>query len=284
MSAAQTSLRGFLPGAFAEPSPAPRRPRAASAPKRLAVRVDDPPAQLPLGLAATSPELFVHEGARQSLERRLAALLRERVLLSITDNRRTMISSSRSDGLLRIRLHHMFLDMDAPTCRALAQYLTRPDRSASLQLTAYIERNGHRIRPERRRRQKMRTEGEHHDLKALFDDLNARYFGGTVDAHITWGRRPSTRRRRRVSIRLGAYSAGDKLIRIHPVLDQPWVPAFFVAFIVYHEMLHHVIPAPIRHGKQCFHTAEFRSYERAYPDYAKAIRWEERNIHRLLAL
>lgn len=282
MSAAQPSLRGFPKPVGAESPGAPIR-SLSTAPKRLALRADEPPVQLPLGLASTTPELFVHEGARQSLERRLTTLLRERVFVSITDNRRTMISSSRKDGLLRLRLHHMFLDMDVPTCRALAMYLTRPNRTASLQLTAYIERNGHRIRPERRRKQRMRTEGQHHDLKSLFEELNARFFGGGVDAQITWGRRSSSRRRRRTSIRLGAYSAREKLIRVHPVLDQPWVPTFFVAFIVYHEMLHHVVPAPIRNGRQCFHTPEFRAYERAYPDYAKAIRWEERNIHRLLA-
>ena len=47
----------------------------------------------------------------------------------------------------------------------------------------------------------------------------------------------------RRSIKLGSYSATERLIRVHPALDRPWVPRYFVSYIVYHEMLHHVIPS-----------------------------------------
>ncbi|MFW6051422.1 MAG: hypothetical protein ACODAU_09620 [Myxococcota bacterium] len=242
--------------------------------------MDDPARQLSLDFSPASPQLFVHEGARQSLERRLAGLLGERPVVYITDNRRTMISSSRRGGLLRVRLHHMFLDCDPATVRALASYLRTGGREASSQLGAYIERNGHRIRP-RRPRRRTRTAGRHHDLAIIFEELNHRWFEGGVRLQITWGRRVRARRRRR-SIRLGAYSAEDGLIRIHPVLDQHWVPRFFVEYVVFHEMLHHVIPAPVRSGRQQFHGPAFREAERAYPDYERALRWEQRNIHRLL--
>lgn len=252
------------------------------APRMLAIRMDDATRQLTLAFSAASPQLLVHEGARQSLERRLEASLGERVVVSITDNRRTMVSSRRHGGLLRIRLHHMFLDCDAATARALADYLSGGSRDASVRLGRYIERNGHRIRPRVRRSLRVHTAGRVHDLAAIFDELNHEWFEGGVRLRITWGRRVRTRRRRR-SIRLGAYSAEDGVIRIHPVLDQPWVPRFFVRYVVFHEMLHHVIPAPVRGGRQRFHSPEFQRAERAYPDYERAVRWEQRHLHRLLA-
>lgn len=247
----------------------------------LALRMDDASRQLTLAFSPASPQLLVHEGARQSIERRLAGLLGERVVLSITDNRRTMVSSGRRDGQLRVRLHHMFLDCDAGVVRALADYLRNGSREASLRLGHYIERNGHRIRPRHRRTLRVRTAGRHHDLATLFDEVNHEWFEGAVRLSITWGRRGSMRRPRR-SVRLGAYSAEDGLIRIHPVLDQAWVPRFFVRYVVFHEMLHHVIPAPVRSGRQTFHSTEFREAEHSYPDYERAIRWEQRNLKRLL--
>jgi hypothetical protein len=247
----------------------------------LAMRVDDAPRQLTLALSPATPQILVHEGARQALERRLSALLSETVVVSITDNRRTMVSSRRHGGLLQVRLHHMFLDGDAGTMRAVARYVAEGCREASSALGLYIERNGHRIRPRQRRSLRIHTRGKHHDLQSLFDELNGEWFGGGIRVRITWGRRAVARERRR-SIRLGAYSAEDGLIRIHPVLDQGWVPHFFVRYVVFHEMLHHVIPAPLRGGRQLFHTPEFRQAEQSHPDYERAIRWEQRNIHRLL--
>lgn len=266
------------PGA---PPDAPSAPRVPAA-RMLAMRVDDSPRQLTLGLSPSTPQILVHEGARQTLERRLGAMLGEPLVLAITDNRRTMVSSRRRGGLLQVRLHHMFLDGDHQTVRALADYLQRGCRQASTALGRYIERNGHRIRPRRRRRLRLHTQGHHHDLQAIFEELNEGWFDGALQVRITWGRRGRTRGRRRRSIRLGAYSAEDGLIRIHPVLDQPWVPPYFVRYVVFHEMLHHVIPAPMHAGRTRYHTPEFRRAEEAHPDYERAIRWEQRNIHRLL--
>ena len=53
---------------------------------------------------------------------------------------------------------------------------------------------------------------------------------------------------------MGSYSVEDKLIRIHRSLDRDLVPRFFVAWIVYHEMLHQVHGAPILNGRRQFHT------------------------------
>lgn len=261
-----------------------RRRGPDSAPRRAALRVPTQAVQSELVFPSAFPHLFVHEGARQQLEKRLALILGDRLTLAVTDNRRTMISSSRKGGVLRLRLHHMFLDADPFTLTALGRYLRDGDRNASTLLGGFIESRRQHIAPPPRRPRLLRTAGAHHDLASLFELLNARYFQGLVDATVTWGRRapPVRGRRRRQSIKLGTYCSEEKLVRIHPALDQPFVPRFFVEYIVFHEMLHHVMPMPVSNGRRQFHTPEFRARERTFAEYERAIRWEKRFVHRLL--
>ena len=142
----------------------------------------------------------------------------------------------------------------------------------------------------------LHAKGETHDLLSLFNDLNNRYFDGNCHALITWGRR--TRRKRGVprrAIKLGSYSSLERLIRIHPVLDKPWVPRYFVAYVVYHEMLHHMIPAARgtsrswalasaggHLGPRVLHPPEFLEREQLFRNYDRALEWEKRHIGRLL--
>jgi len=233
--------------------------------------------------ASVTPHLFVHEGARQRLERCMTRLLQRRLRLVITDNRRTMVSARELEGELEVRVHHMFLDADPFTQQALARYIDSRDRNASTVVGQYIDANRQRIRAPIRREPRLRTEGRKHDLRAMFGRLNDRYFQGMVDCSVTWGRRtrPAVGRRRR-AIKLGIYCSDQKLIRIHPALDQDWVPRYFVEYIVFHEMLHHMTPMPMRDGRRVVHSAEFRETERLYPYYLRAIRWEQAHIGRLL--
>src|SRR5262249_23445583 len=114
----------------------------------------------------------------------------------------------------------------------------------------------------------------------LFDALNERYFDVAVDARITWGKAAAIRRR---SIKLGSYHANEKLIRIHPALDQSFVPAYFVEFVVFHEMLHERLGTKLRmDGRRCVHPPEFRALEARFPHAAAALKWEKDNINRLL--
>ncbi len=238
-------------------------------------------AQLRLVLPSASPRLFVHEGARQALERKLRGAAPGPVILSITDNRHSIITHRLQKGILHARVHHMFLNAPAHVVEALVRYITRGDREASAILGDYIDANGFRL-VRRRRNAPLVTRGKHHDLLSLFEDINERYFDGTVNALITWGKRPTTKAKRRKTIKLGSYSGVDRLIRVHPALDQKWVPRYFVAYIVYHEMLHHVIPGSRGLGRVNLHPPEFREREKAFRHFDRSIDWEKRHVGRLL--
>ena len=217
------------------------------------------------------------------LEAALRVALALPVRITLTDNRRTMISLERGPRAVSVRLHHMFASADAGTLEALGLYLAHADRDAAQEIGRFIERNRTRIRDRRTRLVQLSAVGLHHDLTAIYREVNTRYFGGRVEAKITWSRDAQLRRRHARSIKLGSYTARDKLIRVHPALDAEFVPRFFVEYIVYHEMLHHVLP-PRRSGKRrSLHGPEFQARERDFEQFEAALRWERENLIRLLS-
>lgn len=219
---------------------------------------------------------------RVSLEMHLQVLCGRELTLHVTDNGRTMISTRTQRGRFVVRVHHMFLDAPTPVLTALGAYLTQSDTTAPRVLFDFIKSQHQRIRRTPRRAQSLRACGEHHDLQKIYDQLNRRYFAGSVRARITWGKRPPSRKRARRSIKLGSYQSTDALIRIHPVLDAAWVPGFFVAFIVYHEMLHQVVAPTVHGSRREYHSPAFRARERQFEHYAEAMAWECAHLRRLL--
>jgi len=220
----------------------------------------------------------------RKLERRLSELMSTDVALSLTDNARTMLSARHRDGIAHVRLHHMFADADEAILRAVARFVAGGHAAASDKLQRFIDQHRERIR-RRAQRLCVRSRGHHHDLQIIFGELNRTYFEPSVTARIGWARmgRALGRRRKRRSIKLGSYRGRDPLIRVHPVLDAAWVPDFFVEYIVYHEMLHHVVGMPALNGRRCLHGPAFRARERQFERYAEAIAWEQANLDRLLS-
>jgi hypothetical protein len=240
------------------------------------------PSHLQLVVPATSPRLFVHEGARQALERKLTAAYPGPVNLSITDNRHAIISLSTEGGVLRARIHHMFLEAPPRIQEALIRYATKGDRDSSNVVGLFIEANSNLL-AKRSRSIPLVTKGKHHDVLAIFQEVNERYFGGSVNALVTWSPpRKAPEGRARKTISLGSYASNDRLIRINPVLDRSWVPRYFVAFVVYHEMLHHVMPSSRGTGRRNLHPPEFLERERGFRFYERAMAWERRHLSRLL--
>ncbi|MFO7155886.1 MAG: hypothetical protein DIU72_004625 [Pseudomonadota bacterium] len=219
----------------------------------------------------------------RALEKRLNSLVGIDLVVRITDNLHTMLSFGRSEGRLIVRLHRMFLHASHGVLEALARYIRSGDREASRLLDRYIESNRHLIRKvpahERRKRFPLRPRGRYHDLQAYFDELCRRHFGRRLSCAITWGRVPRVRLPRR-TIKLGSYSADARLIRIHPALDQAHVPPWFVQWIVFHEMLHHV--HGVRRGRRRVHTPAFLRDEKRFPYLEEARRWERENLDSLL--
>ncbi|HLE85082.1 MAG TPA: hypothetical protein VJG13_12140 [Thermoanaerobaculia bacterium] len=127
-----------------------------------------------------------------------------------------------------------------------------------------------------------------HDLAAIRDEVNGRYFGGGLRVAIGWARngRPHRsrrgQRRRRAILKLGSWSPEDRTVRIHPVLDHESVPRLVVASIVHHELLHAELEPEVREGRRRLHTPEFRRREREFAGHDEAQRWIERHLDELV--
>jgi len=207
--------------------------------------------------------------------------------LTVTDNASALMTyrPGGAGRAGRLRLHHMFLTADPRVIDALAQWVVRRRcRRADTVLGAFIREHHHLVRDRVPGNHRLHTKGSHCDLRAIFERLNAEYFGGSVTAAITWGRTPTQRRRR--SIRFGSFSAREGLIRIHPFLDQEPVPEYFVRYIVFHEMLHAYLGVGETPGcRRRIHSREFKQRERAYPEYPQAVAWQdnEANLAKLLS-
>ena len=204
------------------------------------------------------------------------------VQLSVTDNRSTMISYRRVGGRLLLRVHHMFLNAPEHVVRAVADYTGRSRREASSIIDAFVSEHAANIRVGRGKSTAARlfAQGKAYDLREIFERINDAAFDGRIDARIGWGRILTSGRRR--SIRMGVYDKVSRTIRIHPALDRPEVPRFFVEYIVFHEMLHQAIPCRSKGSRQQHHGPEFRRRERAWPDYERAVAWERENLSLLL--
>jgi hypothetical protein len=253
-------------------------PAAAAGPARAPIRT-----VVAGRIAAARPSARPEDEA--SLERNLAEHVPKTRSLSLhlTDNRYTMVMVRRAPAAYVVRLHRMFASAEPRLVRALARYVVANDARASATIGAFIEKHRHLIapQPQRERRVVLRTAGRAHDLQVIFDRLNGEYFAGAMQARITWGSAPRRQLPRR-SIKMGSFAVEDRLIRIHPVLDDRDVPEYFVAWIVFHEMLHGKFEVVRKGLRRCFHSKEFVQAERSFRDYQQAAAWERANMDRLL--
>lgn len=219
------------------------------------------------------------DGLALYLGRRIGA----RVALVLTENATTMVSYRwRAAGDVQIRLHRMFSEARIEVHDAIAAFVRGNRGAASRPMDEFIRSNRHQIRRKAPRfdPEKLKApKGEVYDLRDMRDRLNKRFFGGHVTARITWGRQPPRRRRRHIGF--GAYYRDLDLIRVNPLLDQTWVPKFFVEYIVYHEMCHAFLAFDL-FGREGIHTPRFRELEKRFPKFDEALAWERESLDRLL--
>lgn len=126
------------------------------------------------------------------------------------------------------------------------------------------------MRQQRARKMEHRPAGTHHDLEPLFDRLNRLYFQSAL-------LRPSLGWSARVwRTQLGCFDPALSQIVLNRQLDQQEVPGYVVAYVLFHEMLHLKHPIRFARCRRESHSARFRSEERTFTDYARAMRFLKR--------
>ena len=113
--------------------------------------------------------------------------------------------------------------------------------------------------------------GPHH-LPSLAAEIHRTYFFKYPPLPVKWGQQITRKRRR--SIRLGSYNHDTTEIRIHPLLNAPNIPAFFIQSIIHHEYLHHVLGPG--------HNRRFHKQELLFHYHRESKEWIRRNLFLLL--
>jgi CRISPR/Cas system CMR subunit Cmr6 (Cas7 group RAMP superfamily) len=114
----------------------------------------------------------------------------------------------------------------------------------------------------------------HHYLASLAAEVHRTYFYKYPPLPVRWGQQINRKRRR--SIRLGSYNHITTEIRIHPLLDSPEIPAFFIQSVIHHEYLHHVLGAS--------HNRRFHKEERKFRYFRESKEWIRRHLWLLLGI
>jgi hypothetical protein len=196
------------------------------------------------------------------IEQELSRALGKRVEVRFSRSRTRPVEMVGANGVIQLRLHRLFEDASPQIREDLAAWLRvgRRARRACERLDRWIDERLAGLPPARERRVLASPQGSHFDLSALAAPLWGNEFRDELEDPVTrpalsWGRRGRVRARH--SLQLGSYAPDHHLVRIHRVLDSPSVPDWFVRFLLFHELLHAVVPCPIRpDGRRVHHGPE----------------------------
>ena len=128
----------------------------------------------------------------------------------------------------------------------------------------------------------LQHEGRYFDLRAIFDRLNERHFRGRLRGYeVIWGRR--RKQRPKEYFIFGTIQEEDRVIRINPLLDQPFVPLWFLdTFFITRCCIPLCRMNRCRRPAPGSHRRILSARTRSFPRYRRARRWEEENLARFL--
>jgi hypothetical protein len=232
-----------------------------------------------MALSESDWAALIADGLRQEVEVRFTSA--RKTVLHVEHPRR------RGEPELRVRMQRFFAESPPEVRAAVVTWLRSGRRAprAMRVLDRWIEERLAELWRDAPRGTRLVTRGRAHDLASLAQGLVARElaqdFGGRALPGLTWGRAAPSRSRH--SLRLGSYDYLSRIVRVHTVLDQEAVPAWFVRYVLFHELLHAALPSELGDdGRHVHHGALFRQREAAYPDAARAYAWEREHLPLLI--
>lgn len=219
-----------------------------------------------------------------TFQRDIEVAVKKKLKLKINNNRSTMLSVKWEPDCTKVSLHRIFLEAPKNIMNDLACHIRKENSDVSPKVRAYIEEKLKGLDfSDRLPKEGLVTQGEFYNLEEIYQSINREYFNNEVDLWITWYGKLNPTNKSRVTF--GLYQEQMRLIKIHRMMDRsrrfirrPYFPDFFVSYVVFHEMLHHVCPSYVdENGRLSIHTKEFKMREREFKDFDLAQKWLERN-------
>ena len=183
------------------------------------------------------------------------------------------------DGILKIKLAKVLQDMPEDLHQILALILVgklekKPYPTAEEKRFDEYARSDfiqnrlfeqNKLRPQRKRH--YGTQGKRYNLHEVFDRVNQEYFQGKLARPVLSWTQTASRRR------MGYVDGEKQRIYISRTLDRPSAPRYAIDFVMFHEILHLLIPSE-KKGRRIFHhTKAFREAEKRFKKYQKARKW-----------
>jgi predicted metal-dependent hydrolase len=180
-----------------------------------------------------------------------------------------------ADGAIHVRITDVLENAPAPVTEALAHILLgklyrRPAAKQYLhRYRLYLNRKDMRrqislVRQTRGRKAHEGPVGSVHNLERIFEDLNAKYFGGMMARPaLGWSRFRSR-------THLGHFDPSHNMIVISRIFDDARAPRLALEYVMYHEMLHLRYPVDHSGARRCVHTPEFKAHEKQFPQFREA--------------
>jgi hypothetical protein len=233
--------------------------------------------------------MTVDAGAFESMLREAASMLGarlpRRLVVAFRPLAEAYFRTTARGGELRVVVNDALQDAPGKVLAALAEVIVakasgaaRP-RRVGMPFWEYVDTEPLRDRMQRNYLARQRSfspepEGRVWDLVEVFDDVNTRYFEGSLERPMLgWTLRP-------ITYRWGWYSSMVRphgLIVINRLLDDPAVPGFVVEGTMHHEMLHMRSDTAVVNGRRVVHTREFREAERSFERFPE-LRPEYRRV------
>lgn len=141
------------------------------------------------------------------------------------------------------------------------------------QLFDALSANGQFLPPQKR----LDICGEYYDLKAILEHISLEYFQRLYpELTIGWSFIRSQRR-------LGHYDPSARTITLSKILDRMDVPLSVVMYLVYHELLHHLLPCEYGDKGKCYHGTYFKKLEKKFQFYKEAMDWLKKTYPQFLS-
>ncbi|MBN1914412.1 MAG: hypothetical protein JW769_00790 [Parachlamydiales bacterium] len=220
---------------------------------------------------------------KEELEAKLSSLGKCVIDLRMNDNRSTFLSILEKKGKkFRLSLHKMFLHASDNVLEAVIRFCVDQDKSSLRLIKAYAEKeysDGRYHRPVAL--SSCIHQGKTYNLKEIFEEVCIQYFQKILPIHITYFRRPLYKKISGVTF--GTFDYSRNLIRINALLDDPFYPRYFVAFVIYHEILHYIYPVQQKSQKRIVHGKPFREMEKKFVDFVGAKQFEKKLLTQMIS-